>query len=263
MITIDNIPITNFSAFSLSDYTGVVSYPPLKKVESNDWAEEHGLEVDLSAPRLDKKEFEISFLLKDKNKYDNLVNYLTETTYRIWNFTEIQKEFRLRVVGFSSYNEFLEKSEIKIKVSDDFPLRNFSYISANMNFGTESWKIDNAPFSKYGIYVLEESKNIHREEEAKSILEMTNNSINGVKVHTQPLKLKSRKATLRCYLKANLDDFWQHYEQFLHDLSKAGQRTLITDRKIYKFHYQSSKVTSFLKTENIIRCDFTLELNII
>ena len=45
-------------------YNGVLSYPPLKAPEvSNDWAEYDGIEVDLSDPKLDLKEFEISLPL--------------------------------------------------------------------------------------------------------------------------------------------------------------------------------------------------------
>ena len=42
-------------------YNGVVAYPPLKSVKSNDWQEMDGIEVDLSAPKLDTRQFPMDF----------------------------------------------------------------------------------------------------------------------------------------------------------------------------------------------------------
>lgn len=263
IMTIDHRPVSDFSAFVIADYKGVVQYPPLKKIESNDWAEEHGLEVELSAPKLEKRTFEVSFLLQQKDKYHDFVQFLTQTTYRLWHFSKIQKAFRLRVIGFSSYNEFLEKLEIKVKVSDDFSFLNDTYAPPNRNIGTESWRIDGVPFSKYGIFVLQESVNIHQEEETKPILEITNRLTNGVKVHTQSLKLKSRKTMIRCFLKANVTDFWNDYTLFLHDLTKPEERILSTERKAYRGCYQSGKVLYFAKKNDTLYCEFEIELMIL
>ena len=42
-------------------YNGLATYPPLKKPEINDWQEYNGIEVDLTAPELDTREFQINF----------------------------------------------------------------------------------------------------------------------------------------------------------------------------------------------------------
>ena len=54
-----------YGAFVVQDgYKGLVQWPALKEPDSNDWAEEDGIEVDLSAPVLDAKEvrLEMAFL---------------------------------------------------------------------------------------------------------------------------------------------------------------------------------------------------------
>ena len=42
-----------------------MAYPSLKTPDQNDWQEEDGVEVDLSAPVLDTREVRLSFLLND------------------------------------------------------------------------------------------------------------------------------------------------------------------------------------------------------
>ena len=265
-MTIDQINISDFTALMLNDYTSVVSYPSLKNVESNDWAEYDGLEVDLSVPKLDKKTLELSFLLTDKSKYSDLVAYLLAQNYRTWFFPEINKAFKLRVIEYSGYQEFLKKAEIKIKLSDDFPLWNYTYSPVVINQDMNNWFLDGVDFSKYGIAVLKGSEELHAEKEVKPVLEITNSLLNGVKTFEQPLKKKSRKATIKCFLKCELSNFWNVYYGFLHNWIKKDARELSTGTKTYQCYYESSKVLYFSVNEtndNIVRCEFDMNIIII
>ena len=260
---IDNKNISDFTALLLNDYNGIAKYPPMKSVQSNDWAEENGLEIDLIAPKLDKKTFDLSFLLTDKTKYNDFVDFLTQKTYRNWNFTEISKNFNLRVTGFSSYKEFLTANELKINLSDDFPLQNYTYTPVFLNSGEPNWLLDDTPFSRYGVHVLLGSNEIHQVRDMKNVLEISNCQMQGVKVASRQLKLKSRKATIRCFVVSLISDFWKQYYCFLYDWAKQGIRTLQADGKTYQCYYESSNVQDFLKEKKIIRCAFDINLIII
>ncbi len=260
MVTIDAKNISDFTASILPNYTDLVAFPPIKEIKINEWAEHDEADVDLSKPMLDKKIIEISFLLSNKEKYHDLVNYLKSTTYRNWYFSEINKEFKLRAVSFSSYKEFEKKAEIKIKLYDDFPLRNFVYTAPSWNLGTTEWLLDGIEFAKYGVYILQGSEEIHQVNEFKDILEVSNSLMQGVKTWGQPLTLKSRRGNLKCFIRAHISDFWNFYYRLLHDLTKEGIRSLTTEKKSYFFYYNNCKVTDFKKNNNLIRCSFDLEL---
>lgn len=265
-MTISQKNISDFTATLLiDDFSSLVSYPSMKSVQSNDWAEYDGLEVDLSAPKLDKKTLELSFLLADKSKYFDFIAFLLEQNHRDWYFPDVEKVFKLRVVEFSGYQEFLNKSEIKIKLSDDFPLWNYTYIPVTINQGTDDWFLEGVAFSKYGIVVLEGSENVYSEKEVKPILEVTNGLLSGVKTYDQSLKKKSRKATIKCFLNCELSNFWNIYYGFLHNWIKKNARELRAETKTYQCYYESSKVLYFDLHENKtrVRCQFDMNIVII
>ena len=60
-------------------YNGVLSYPSLKEPEqSNNWLEEDGIEVDLSDPKLNTKELDISFSAFDEYMLGDFIALLSD-----------------------------------------------------------------------------------------------------------------------------------------------------------------------------------------
>lgn len=257
---IDNQDISVFSAYWVGNFADVMTYPSLKEPNANHWAEFNGAEVDLSAPQLKKREFEMIFLLKNAEKYHEWVTFLTQTTTRLWYFKAIEKSYRLRVVGFSSYEWFLQTAEIKVKVCEDTPFLAYTYTPPAQNKGTSSWEIDGVPFSKYGIFVLQQTDFLQEKQDLKPVLEIENRLMNGVKTFAQPLRFEAPKLRIRCFLKAEIPLFFTLYEAFLYDWIKPNPRSLFANGQTFTCYYHSAKVLFFKKKENQLYCEFEMEI---
>lgn len=262
MITIDGKNIMDYTAILLEDSCKeLVEYPKLKKVDSNDWAEHDGLEVDLESPRLDKKEITLSLYFRDKQQFEVLTQYLLATTYRIWNFTELGKDYKLRLKAFSGLKVTFDCCEVKVQLVDDFPLRNYTYVAPNLIQSDYGYSLDNINFSKYGIIPLRGSRDgLDSGESTKSILEIENRIMQGVKVAEQSLKIKGRNAHINCFMKLPVAEFWKGYNTFLCDLTKPNERTIIAHGKSYKCHYDSAKVNEMIVDNGFVWCEFQLNV---
>lgn len=265
MITIDGKNIKDYTAILLEDsYKELVEYPKLKKVDSNKWAEYDGLEVDLESPKLDKREITLSLFFRDKEQFEYLVRDLMTTTYRTWNFSELERDYKLRLKAFSDLKATFNHCEVKVQLVDDFPLYNYSYVAPNLTQSDYGYSLDNVNFSKYGIIPLQGSRDgLDGRESTKSILKIENRIMQGIKVAEQPLKIKSRNAHMNCFMKLPVAKFWKGYNAFLYDLTKPNERTITAHGKSYKCHYDSAKVNEMIVDNGIVWCEFQLNVVIL
>ncbi len=265
MLIIDGRNIANFGGKLLQhSFSDLVEYPPLKKVDSNDWAEFDGLEVDLGNPRLDKKELSLSLYFSNKEQFANFSTYLFEKSHRNWHFTELGKTYKLRLKGFTGFKIFQGICEVKVDLIDDYPLYGYSYTAPALSVASYGYALDGVDFSRYGIIPLQGSEQkIKGADKSKKILEISNQVMQGVKVAPQPLKKKSRSAGVKCFMKLPLTDFWKSYQAFLFDLTKPQERTLTAHGNTYKCHYKSAKVKHFDLVDGVVWCEFELDVVIV
>ncbi len=268
MLTIDNIKISDLGISILQgSYKALVEYPKLKKVDSNDWAEYDGLEVDLESPRLDKRELNIPMYFKDKGQFGVLADFLLQNTYRIWHFTELQRSFKLRIIGFSDIKINQGVCEVKVNLVDDFPFwADYSYKLPKLPqiFADYGFYLDDVNFTKYGISPLYGSESgLKGSKKGKKVLEVGNLTMQGVQVGNQPIKSKSRDGYINCFMKLPIDKFWQTYYAFLFDLTRPNERTLTAFGEHFKCYYLSADIQDFEIQNNEVWCEFKLNLKIL
>ncbi len=265
MLRIDGRNITDFGAKLLQgSFTELVEYPPLKKVDSNDWAEFDGLEVDLENPKLDKRELSLPLYFADKSQFVALGSYLMTKNIRVWHFAELGKSYKLRFQGFDNFKTFQNVCEVKVKLSEDCPMQDYEYAMPNFSVADYGYTLDGVPFSRYGIIILQGSEQgIKGAEKSKKVLEISNRIMKGVKVATQPLKKKSREAQINCFMKLPIMDFWRGYEAFLFDLTKPEKREITAHGNTYKCHYKSAKIKHFEVQDGVVWCEFELKIVIL
>lgn len=81
-------------------YNELVAFPPLKAVTSNDWQEEDGIEPDLSEPTLNTKEFSLKIVLSGMDyRWGGFIERLSDKAYHTFDFREIGRTYRLRLVS--------------------------------------------------------------------------------------------------------------------------------------------------------------------
>lgn len=262
---INGINIKNkYSAILLDgSLNDVLEYPKLKKPETNDWAEEDGLEVDLVSPVLDKKNINISFLINEL-EIEEFVEFLLSTTYKDYYFTELGVSVNLRFLEIKGIHKEQEKFRIDIKLVDDKPLNGYSYEDPKLEAVSANLEMDGMDLSKYGISVLEGSENNLEEiVKAKKKLLITSKYISGVEVSEEVSKKQAKKAKLNLFIKQNKADFLKGYKSFLYDLVKPDERTLLFNGKTYKAYYSDSKIKDLIIENGFVWCNFIVSIIVI
>jgi len=132
---IDNIDIyATYGVFVVEGgYKSLVAYPPLKEPEKNDWAEMDGIEVDLSEPKLDTRDFSIQFGALPTADIAGLITLLKNGAFHSFIFAQLGTAKYLRLVSNNAYTGTLNSlSSFSLEFADDFPLfRNVN----NLNLG--------------------------------------------------------------------------------------------------------------------------------
>lgn len=229
-------------------FSSLLSYPPFKPVPCNDWAEEDGLEVDLSRVEFATREVQLRFVFNDDGfGYLDLCNdlrsrlthgFVTKNLGRSWNL-RLKECGNIENVGtervFSAAFSFYEDKPRKI----ERPQPPTSLV-ANCNDG---YYLDGVPLTKYGLRVLEGSLGGVLKMQAakeKSILQMDNIERSGT--------MADKDITLKCLISGgSLPYTLGCYDSFFYDLTQPNERRLTVETVGADFlcYYKSSKVSSF------------------
>ena len=296
-IEIDGVDIwTEYCMYIAKDgRLGLLQYPPLKNVYTNEWAEEDGLDCDLSNPVLDSKEFEIKINIDDREYgqaaalYDYFVNDVCDGKYHDWYFADLQKLFRLRFVSGGSikivnqpksgYGNLTVQTGmlLSLKFADDFPLFLYTYQVPNIpesfyrrykNIDMAS-KLDNMYFYQYGAVVLNGSLiEAYKTPEMKTALIQNLSILSGRQVLSQSGKHKGKTSKINLLMSApNLQDLLRSYYALLYKLVRPNKRTLTIKRGDgeliqHDVYYKTSQVKKFY-TENNPSIIFSITFQVI
>ena len=241
----------------------LLSYPALKSLNKNDWAEESGSEYDLSAPQLSAKEITIQLLLPE-SLYPNLVTLLSVRAYADYTFDFINLTYRLRLVGLSKAQVSGGYVTADIRLSDDLPLRGYTYQAPTLTAHNVEAYIDSKNLTQYGITLLEGTQQeLITAGNAKTPYTAQNSTMSGLIATDVPIYFQERTATLKCFMYLPIADFLKGYYALLHDLTQPNERTLSYQGKSYKCIYKDGKITELYIDAPLIWGKFDLQLTII
>nr|DAS88838.1 MAG TPA: hypothetical protein [Caudoviricetes sp.] len=241
----------------------LLSYPALKSLNKNDWAEESGTEYDLSAPQLSAKEITIQLLLPE-SQYPNLVTLLSARTYANYAFDFINLTYRLRLVGLSKTQVVGGYVTADIRLSDDFPLQGYIYQAPTLTAHNVETYIDGKNLILYGITLLEGTQQeLITAGNVKTPYTAQNSTMSGLIADDVPIYFQERTATLKCFMYLPITDFIKGYFALLYDLVGPGERTLSYQGKSYKCIYKDGKITELYIDDPLIWIKFDLQLTII
>lgn len=241
----------------------LLSYPALKSLNKNDWAEESGSEYDLSAPQLSAKEITIQLLLPE-SLYPNLVTLLSVRAYADYTFDFINLTYRLRLVGLSKAQVSGGYVTADIRLSDDLPLRGYTYQAPTLTAHNVEAYIDSKNLTQYGITLLEGTQQeLITAGNAKTPYTAQNSTMSGLIAADVPIYSQERTATLKGFMYLPITDFLKGYFALLYDLVRPGERTLSYQEKSYKCIYKDGKITELYIDDPLIWVKFDLQLTII
>lgn len=100
---------------------GLLQYPALKKVDSNDWPEEDGEEFDLSTPALETKTLQIKFASHKANRVGAFIEKISDKSYHDFEVPAIKQTFRLRLTDQQSLVLYLRGKPSRFNLPTIFP----------------------------------------------------------------------------------------------------------------------------------------------
>ena len=211
------------------NYGELVTFPPSKTPDSNDWAEEDGKEFDLSAITLDSRELTLSFGFFSEWKYNDFVALLSDMAYHDFNFPQLGRIFRLRLSSQNSFEMYSNTQLSKFTFANDFPRPDDYAYQEPINELTlpKGYELDGVDLSAYGILVLQgTNEEILKTPAVKKNLLQNFKFQDGAVYDGEYVKFQTKDVSIKCLMRApDFDMFWRNHDALLYDLTKLSAKT--------------------------------------
>ncbi|HBG39904.1 MAG TPA: hypothetical protein DDW85_00655 [Porphyromonadaceae bacterium] len=262
---IDGIDIyTEYGVFIEGDgYNELLSFAALKEPDKNDWAEEHGIEVDLSSPCLQAQEITIDFAIASAVKrWRNFFVFLSAPGYRTVNISPLGLLKTLRVSEMPDLESFDGADMFSVRFVEDAPVVPIGYPATNANIDlTCVVSLDGKTLDKYGIIITEGLDELERAPKLKKALTRTNSLLSGQTYDTNFVRFAEKEVTFGCYLNAlHMAGFWNSYNALFGDLLKPGLRTIGYTGRNYQAYYRKTGNWQLHSHSGPVVCEFDLTI---
>lgn len=244
---------------------GLLQYPALKKVDSNDWPEEDGEEFDLSEPTLDTKTLQIKFASHKANRVGAFIEKISDKSYHDFEIPAIKQMFRLRLTDQQSLVLYSRGEIFTLQFADDYPLRGYTYLAPQSTMNRVcGYEIDGVDLGQYGVSILEGSlAEVEKSPAVKQNLMQNLQRESGAIYDGEFVVFKAKDVKLKCALRATTaEEFWRNYKALLFDLTRAEERQLYVNKTGYEYpcYYKSCTTSKFLPMRRRIWWVFDLTL---
>lgn len=248
-------------------YKDIIQLPPFKNIDSTEWPEHDGEEYDLSAPVLDTKTFAISFCITDITSASDLFELLSDKSYHTFNFSEIGKTYKLRLVSNGSLSSRVHLGKLSLSFADDFPEpdQDTPYATGAEDVHQSGYELDGIDFSRFGVYVLDGSDDsILKAPNVRQNLTIDIKSVAGVSYDGENVFYEAKDVTLKLLIRAaNVTVFWKRWNAFFTELLKPEERSLYLDKTVEEFDcfYKKNTVSKFdIMRNGRVWCEFSVVL---
>lgn len=270
-LIIDGIDVFTEYGIGIEDrgYTGLVQFQTMRNPPMNDWAEEHGIEVDLSDPKLENKTFTITFYGIRDNSLRQFIDFLDEQVYHTFQINNIGLTRTLRFTRMINRRTVNTMQLSDLEFADDkYPFDGYAPTSLIPISGI--WQtgidIDNISLSDYGIWFTDGEKDeILVVGDIKKALTINVISQNSVLYDSgADIKYGDREITVNLALWANKATFWNNWNRFFYDLTRPNEREMYYNVRddSYPFFYKSCSVRRFEKDYNgKLYCEFSIKIH--
>ena len=248
-------------------YKGVVQMPSFKSLETTEWEEFDGVEVDLLSPVLDTRQFQIQFCITNVRYAEDFFDDLATGAYHNFQFTELGKTYRLRMVSNGSFSSFIKLGKLTLTFADDFPVvpSGNPYQLGKSEIRQSGYELDGIDFSQFGSYILKGSDDsIRQAANVRENLKIDVKSIAGLLYDDESVFFKSKDVTLKLLIDAaDIDTFWYRWNALFSILMQPEQRTFYFSvlPAEYDCYYKSMSVSKFeILRDGKIWCEFSVIL---
>lgn len=261
---IDNIDI--FAQYGViiegDGYNELLTFPAIKEPDKNDWAEENGIEVDLSKIALSPLELSITFARITGYAWHNFVASLAVPGYRTLHIPDLELTIDLRLSEMPNLQMYADGSTLTLKFvrdSVDAP------IFTNQQNGTaileSDVSIDGIALDKFGIILEDGLNDLVKMPRMKKALTRSFALQNGQQYDTNFIKYDAKDVTFKCYLNTvRMVDFWNLYNALFGMLTQPGHRQITYLGQTFEAYYKRSSNFNLLSHSGEVNCRFDLTL---
>lgn len=231
-------------------YTDLLAFAPLKGVESNNWQEEDGEELDLESPVLAAREVTLKFAFAGlQARLGAFIEMLSRKAYHRFEFREIGRTHELRLVSQPDLTLARRLGLFSLQFANDFPLKREIPEAPQSGVSPQGYDLDERSLAEYGVIVLEGcDAKIEQSPAVKKNLLQDIGSLDGAVYDGEVVTFETKDVCLNCLMRADtLSEFWRNYDALLFDLVQPGERSLYVDKTgvAYPCMYKSCSVSRF------------------
>lgn len=268
-----------YAAYGLyTKYDGLgslVQWPQFKasSIAVNDWHEQDGIEVDLSAPVLDGRQFQMTLYVSYVRDAEDFLLQMSDGAYHTFRFPRLaDSAYTLRLVSGGPLSEFYDTAfgTLTLTFADDTaPVIPHSFSAPTTPLARETgYAIDGVSLANYGILVLKGTRDSFRgAPQVKENLRTSVLSTPGVAYDGRDVRYKSRDCAMLLLIHTGTsEEFARRYNGFFTMLCRPGLRTVSvkgTDHSTLSAYYKDCSVQRLVVTEGgETWCEFTVTLTV-
>ena len=234
-------------------YRELLGMPPLKEPQKNDWWEDDGEEVDLSAPRLDTREVTIKVACAGGD-FDGFVSALNKGALHTVRSKALGRSWSLRYTRQSALDYCDGLTVASLRFSEDSPLDGYTYAAPQSTYpGSTDYSIDGKPLAAYGVRVLAGTlAGIKAVPDVKVNLLRNIKTQGGAQYDGAKVHYKSKSVRLYCLMRAaDAAELWRNRDALLYDLTRPQARTLEVAALgcTFECYYNKSSVETFISDD--------------
>lgn len=249
-------------------YKGVVQMPQFKTIEKIEWEEYDGEEADLTSPVLDAKSVTIPFCITNVRFAEDLFAALCDKAYHTFVFSDLKREYRLRMTSVGSFSSLLKLGKLQLTFSDDFPPTPIAqpYELGQSGIKQLGYVIDGIDFSQFGSHILKGTdESIRKAPNIRPALNISHKTEAGLVYDEIAVpRFKAKDITVKLLIRcSDIDEFWKRYGSLFAVLTKNESRVLYFPKldAEYECYYKSCNVQKFeITPSGRVWCEFDVVL---
>lgn len=266
----------------------LLAWPQFKKITTNDWHEEDGLEADLQSPVLDGRNVQLQFHLghaDSPSKARALISALKSTVYHTFAFKELGITYQLRYAsnGAFSMNETFDT--LTLTMAEDSVTKPVIGSTVTLNFANNvtrtftiavpaipsvhlsGYLLDGIDMARFGAYVTKGTlDSFQKAGTVKENMKRNVSVVNGIIYDsTATPTTKPQDVTINMVIHASsVVDFWKKWYALFAKLMASGAHTLFGGGKRLSCYYKSCKPSIFyLLPDGGVWCEFSVTMAVL